>query len=115
VGFGAFSVGTSRKETKDLDAAIDANGHEAYEAGLVWTSGPVSLSANYFNASTEQTKAIAGEDEVTKYGVGGVYNMGPGVDLVGSILHVNWEDEVEATKASNNSGWAAVGGISLRF
>jgi outer membrane protein OmpU len=115
VGFGAFSVGTSRKETKDLDAAIDANGHEAYEAGLVWTSGPVKLSANYFNVSSEQTAAIAGEDEVTKYGVGGVYNMGPGVDLVGSILHVNWEDEVEATKASNNSGWAAVGGISLKF
>jgi hypothetical protein len=67
------------------------------------------------NASSNQTALVSGDDEVTKYSVGAVYNMGPGVDLVGTIAHVNWEDELQNNTANNNSGVAAVGGVSVKF
>jgi outer membrane protein OmpU len=115
VGFGPWTIGTSRKEAKDADNTSDQQAHDTYEAGLQWKGGDWTLGVQMMNASSNQSALVSGDDEVTKYSVGAVYNMGPGVDLVGTIAHVNWEDELKNNTANNNSGVAVVGGVSVRF
>jgi predicted porin len=115
VGFGPWTVGASRKEAKDTHNTSDTMAHDTYDAGLSWKGGDWTVGVQMVNSSSNQTAAVSGDDEVTKYSIGAVYNMGPGVDLVGTIAHVNWEDELQNVEANNNSGMAAVGGISVKF
>ena len=114
LGFGAITVGGSYKETKDADGTSTANGAEVFDAGVSYKSGPFGVGVQYFNATTPQTAAVSGDDEVTKIALGGSYTMGPGVSLVGTVVHVDWDDETTAD-SSNNSGWAAIGGIKVSF
>ncbi|MBT4940723.1 MAG: porin [Rhodospirillaceae bacterium] len=114
LGFGAITVGGSYKETKDADTSQSANAAEVFDAGVSYKSGPFGVGVQYFNATTPQTAAVSGDDEVTKIALGGSYTMGPGVSLVGTVVHVDWDDETTAD-SSNNSGWAAIGGIKVSF
>jgi outer membrane protein OmpU len=114
VGFGPWTIGTSRKETND-DKLIDANANDTYDAALSWKGGDWTIGVQMVNSTAELTKEISGDDEVTKYSIGAVYNMGPGIDLVGTIAHVNFDDEAQNTTANNNTGMAAVGGVSVKF
>ena len=114
LGFGAITVGGSYKEVEDTDTTSTAKAHDAFGAGIQYASGPMKIGAKYFKIATDQSAAVAGSDEGTKIALGGSYTMGPGVDLVGTIVHVDWADEL-STDGNNNDGWAAIGGIKVSF
>jgi hypothetical protein len=42
------------------------------------------------------------------------YQIGPGVDLIGSIFNIKWEDEGSA-QADSNKGTGVIGGFRLTF
>ena len=117
LAFGDATVGMSYKDTQDLDGGspgITANGQESFEVGVSYKAGDMTVGTKYYNSSSPQTTAIAGSDQVDKVSVGATYALGAGVTLAGSIVHVAWDDESTAD-ASNNDGWAAVGGIKIAF
>jgi hypothetical protein len=114
LGFGAVTVGASFKDTADLDSGITAGANEAFAVGAQYATGPFTVGVKYLNVTSPQTTAVNGDDEVTKVAIGGSYTMGPGVSLVGTIMHVDWDDETTAD-ANNNSGWAAIGGVKVAF
>ena len=114
LGFGAITIGASYKDVDNLDSLLTNQAHTAFGIGAQYRSGPFAVGIKYFNVTSPQAAAVQGDDEVTKMAVGGSYNMGPGVDLVGTIVHVDWDEETTAD-ANNNDGWAAIGGIKVSF
>lgn len=105
VGFGAVSVGAGYLDVSDEDnvaAGTPESGTatsadlEAMNVGVAYTAGPMKVALNYFNAEMPLATGTAGDDAVTKIVLGTTYNMGPGVDFVGSLAQVDWADETNA-------------------
>ena len=111
LGFGDFLVGGGYRK---LDAEGATEDGSAWGAGITWTSGPVSLGVNYMESSVEGTTTTAGKDKFKQGMIVGSYNLGPGIDLIGAIFNVKYQDET-STPANNNSGGGAAAGITLRF
>ncbi|MFP6713236.1 MAG: porin, partial [Rhodospirillales bacterium] len=114
LGFGAVTLGMGYHDRADIDSGATGNGAESFEVGLTYKAGDMTVGTKYFNWKTPQTTAIAGNDGVDKVSVGASYALGAGVTLVGTIVHVAWDDEL-TNDANNNDGWAAVGGINVAF
>lgn len=111
LGYGDFLVGGGYRK---LDAEGAAEDGTAWGAGVVWTSGPVSLGLNYMESSVEGTVATAGKDKFKQTMAVGAYNLGPGIDLIGAIFQMKYQDETTAA-ANNNRGSGAAAGVVLRF
>ena len=65
-------------------------------------------------ANRPLSTAVAGGEPVTKYVLGVSYNISAGVELLRSIAHVDWQDEL-TNDCNNNSGFAVVTGIAVAF
>lgn len=111
LGFGQFLVGGGYRK---LDAEGSREDGTAWGAGVTWTSGPVSVGLNYMESKTEGTVAVVGQDKFKQGMLVGSYNLGPGIDLIGAIFNVKYQDET-STPANNNSGGGAAAGVVLRF
>jgi len=123
VGFGAINIAVGYLDVSDetkTAAGLTQSGtaasadREAVNVGVQYTAGPMKVALNYFNAEAPLATATAGDDAVTKIVLGTTYNMGPGVDFVGSLAQVDWADETAAV-GSNNKGTAVVGGFVVGF
>jgi outer membrane protein OmpU len=114
LGFGAITIGGSYQDRDNMDSNQTNIANTAYALGAQYKNGPYSVGVKYFNVVSPQAPAVPGDDEVTKVAIGGSYAMGPGISLVGTVVHVNWDEETTAD-ANNNSGWAAIGGIKVYF
>jgi len=136
---GAFTVGAGWKEVSTTgDASEDftetgtgvnvvklrgtplsgtkhSKDEEVHNVGVAWKQGPTQLSVNYFNSTMDLATAQTGEDSLTKWTLGATHNVGPGVDFVGSIQHVRWDDELSSVALNNNKGTAFVGGVKVAF
>jgi len=125
---GGITVGAGYKEidTKghqigsrqvSLSGTANSQDEEAVNFGVSWTEQKdkkTTLSLNYFNVEKEMASATDGEDSVTKWTLGLNYVMGPGVNFVGTVQNVNWQDE-GTLAGNNNKGTAFVGGVSVTF
>jgi predicted porin len=110
VGAAGFMVGGGyRKVSADLGAE---NG-SAMSIGVSYTTGPLSVGASYA-ASVVDGTAAAGDDKATQILIAAAYSIGPGVDLIGALFNMKYEDEGNAA-ANQNSGTGAAVGIHLRF
>ena len=66
------------------------------------------------NVAAPKSTAVQGDDESTQIFLGASYKMGPGIELLGNVFHVEWDDETTAD-ANNNDGWGVLAGISVAF
>jgi len=121
--FGAIKVGVAFMDVNDQGTNPDATSRsgtansqdaEATAAGVSYTAGPMVVALTYFNHERPLAAGVAGDDAITKWTLGTTYNMGPGVDFIGSIQQVSWQDEGNAV-GNNNKGVAVVGGLSVKF
>jgi predicted porin len=110
VGASGFLVGASYRNV-DVDRAVE-NG-DGWSVGATYTTGPLSVGLSYLKSETDGT-AAAGKDKLTQVLFSANYQIGPGVDLIGSIFNIKWEDEGSA-KADNNKGTGVIGGFRLTF
>lgn len=113
ISYAGFTFGGGYTKV-DQDRASDTNDGYAWNAGLMYATGPYKISANYFTSEVRGATSIAGDDVYTYYGVNGSYTMGPGVDLKASISKVEWDDET-TNLSNNNEGWFAAAGLNLAF
>ena len=102
-----------------------------WDAGLSYATGPYAVSLSYFRSSVNHddlgTADVAagttGHDVVKFYQLSGKYNLGPGVDLLGSAGYAVYNGAIGATAAqaalgqtpNQNSGWTVMSGVSLTF
>lgn len=91
-----------------------ANG-EFWDLGAAYATGPYGASITYSRQErpglVDTTQA---EDEVHWLTVGGTYNIGPGIDLQGSVFHASYENETGGL-ANENDGWGIAGGMVVVF
>ncbi|MCW8836547.1 MAG: porin [Rhodospirillales bacterium] len=116
VTYGAFTVGGSYSKHEDKEgttATTSSDGH-SFDLGAAYETGPYGVSINWFHSKAEGVIATADDDKVDSIMLSGSYNMGPGIDLKGTLLHVDYDDETTA-QANNNDGWAAVVGVAVSF
>lgn len=110
LGMGPITVGGGYRI---FDNNLAAGDGMAYSLGASYQSGPLAVSASYLESKVNGT-ATVGDDQFKQAILSASYNMGPGVDLIGSIFSVSYKDEAGGA-ANNNSGGGAVAGIRLMF
>ena len=111
---GDLTIGGSYKDISDADSAnANTNDEKAYEAAIQYTMGDAKVGMGFVNSVKPMTTTV-GDDEATQYSIGASLVIGPGVDLLGTLIHVDWDDEGTAA-ANNNDGWALVGGVKVSF
>ncbi|MCW9001429.1 MAG: porin [Rhodospirillales bacterium] len=87
---------------------------DVFDLGVSYKTGPYGISLTYLRSEVEGDTANNDDDEVTFISLGGSYDMGPGVQLVGSLIHGDYDDETTAV-ANNNDGWGLVAGVKVSF
>ena len=108
LGFGGFTVGGSFGY-EDSDQATE--GH-SWDAGVSYSTGPITVAATYFQSESEGDQATDGEDELMAAKVAINYTLAPGIITSGTIMYAEWEDE---DSNANNDVEGIVGIIGLRY
>ena len=125
---GAFTVGAGYKEvsatgtalttattgSSSLSGSANSADEEVVNVGAQWAQGKTTLSLNYFRSEMEKATGTEGEDSLEKWTLGGKYAMGPGIDFVGTVQNIAWNDEGDVA-INNNKGTAFVGGVAVKF
>lgn len=114
VSVAGFAFGAAYRQINiDLDTGGDTDSF-AWEVGASYETGPYGVSLNYFAAEAENDGNVD-EDETQVIELATQYNMGPGVDLVGGIAYVEFDDGNNNTAAGENDGFVVATGLSLAF
>jgi len=108
LGFGGFTVGGSFA-LEDSDQATE--GH-SWDAGVSYSTGPITVAATYFQSESEGSAGTDGEDELRAAKVAINYTLAPGIITSGTLLYAEWEDE---DNNANNDVEGIVGIIGLRY
>jgi hypothetical protein len=113
LGFGGFSVGASYNENFSA-INVGAFNNEAWgiQGGVSYETGPWHMSIIYIHGERDGSVAVAGEDTIDTVHLGLNYDLGPGVQLRGTIGWADYNDEVPAI---DNEGWFIVGGMAVSF
>jgi hypothetical protein len=111
VGASGFMVGGSFRK---IDSDFSVENGNGWSVGATYTSGPIAVGLSYLASKTDGTAANANSDKLKQTLFSANYALGPGIDLIGSVFHIKWDDEGVAA-ADHNSGTGVVGGIRLTF
>lgn len=111
VGASGFMVGGSFRK---IDSDFSVENGNGWSVGATYTSGPIAVGLSYLSSKTDGTAANANSDKLKQTLFSANYALGPGIDLIGSVFHIKWDDEGVAA-ADHNSGTGVVGGIRLTF
>lgn len=118
IGFAGFTVGGGYRDSDHSlppgSTLVTSSDLTAWDIGASYRSGPWGVAVSYMHTETPSSIAVAGDDELDNLQIGGSYNIGPGISLLGTLLFLEMDDEGTAPAASNE-GWAAIGGIQVRF
>lgn len=92
----------------------------AYDVSLQYANGPYAVSVGYFRSEVQGLLSNTKQDVIEFYQASGKYNLGPGVDALATVGYADYKDERKGTmgvsdSAYENSGWAAMTGLSLTF
>ena len=116
--FGDITIGGSfKKESNEdtgLEGTADSDESEGYDFGVMFKPKGYSVGLHYVHFEMPEASATAGDDSKTAISLGAAYDLGPGVSAVGTLIWVDYEDEL-TNDSNNNSGWAIVGGIKVAF
>lgn len=119
VGFAGFTVGGSYRDTDNEGSVkdVDANG---WDLGVSYATGPYAVSLTYMEL-TQDTAANSGlEHQNTTWVLGGSYDMGAGVTLVGSVFNAEYDNGTtygagETNSTADNEGFGVVTGLKVSF
>lgn len=118
VSYAGFTVsgGYERSiQKRDSTPAGDSIDGYTWDAGIKYETGPYAVSFVHKYYTTEGGMATEGQDEAKIYQLSGKYNLGPGVDLKGSLFWADYEDETKVDANYSDGGWGIVAGVVLSF
>lgn len=123
VGFAGFKVGGSYARIEDGVQVSNANitsttftgstvqnDGQSWDVGVSYTFGPAAVSLTYFHGENEPVPN-GGDDEWTLYQLTGVYTLGPGVQLQGTLFR----GEFESAEGNENEATGLITGLLLVF
>ncbi len=91
---GAYTIGGSYADVGDgIVSGGMSNEGTGYDLGVSYDMGATVLSANYYKGDAEGTAADADELEQETMAVSAAYELGTGVELVGTIGTAEYTDE----------------------
>jgi predicted porin len=106
--FGAFTVAAGYVDNGEKDGSTDA---KAWDVGVAYNGGKWEASLTYLDSKAEDP-ATGADDEYSQWVVSGVYNLGGGMTVAGSLYFF----DLDAPSASEvTDGWAGVFKTSCRF
>jgi hypothetical protein len=90
LGGGYTNSGQSglRKATQTYDDAA-----QSYNVGLQYATGPFAVGVNYLNAEAEGDVTDADNNKLQVVGLGGTYELAPGLSTFAEVDFVNYESE----------------------
>jgi outer membrane protein OmpU len=112
LGYAGFVVGGAYRRYDAGDNSI--NDGWAANIGVTYTTGPFAIGLSWHHSEAEGSTATSGEDKVDQVLASAAYTLGPGVDLIGSVFWIKYDDET-GVDANNNEGVGVVGGVRLSF
>lgn len=92
-----------------------------WELGASYETGPYAVSLSYMENSMENTATNVSDDEGKIWELAGKYALGPGVDLIGTVGHAEFENGTASgasqtvVDSNHNEGWIVASGLSLSF
>jgi len=118
VSAGPFTAGGGYREVRDTDSGVagtaNSSDQDTWDIGLTYSGSGWAIGLTALGSEMPLTNAAPGDDKVTKVLLGLSYGVGPGIELLGTVAYVDWQDEL--TNASNNNvGYAVVGGVAVSF
>ncbi|WP_135081265.1 porin [Terasakiella sp. SH-1] len=117
VSTAGFTVAASYIDTDNVNFVTDQD-TQAWEVGVKYATGPYAVSAAYFQRETEDSGlSTAKEDTLDVILVSGSYNLGAGVTLAGSVLHIESDDASDnsANQTDEGSNWGVIAGLKVAF
>ena len=96
------------------------NGH-AWDAGLMYATGPWAASVSYFGSKVDGvSRTGAGKKEdITFVQASAKYDLGPGVALQGLVGYGDYKASTQTNgprgAANENKGWTALTGVAVQF
>jgi len=117
VGVAGFTIGGSYIDIDNQGNVknVDASG---WDLGVKYATGPYAVSVTYMSLKEEDGAGAGAQDDTTKmWAVGGSYDLGAGVTLVGSVFGAEYDDaSVTANNNTNdNEGFGVVTGLKVSF
>lgn len=121
VKIGDFTIGgafthqwNGQEEGVNTTATTNSNNLDSWNAGILYNPGPYKVAFRTTQTYSDGARTISGQDKAMMYKIAGNYVLGPGVELTADVIHMNWQDEASVA-ASNNKGFAVIGGIAVTF
>lgn len=122
IKYGDFTIGASWLRTRNpqddgvngATPTTNSANADSWNAGILYNPGPYKIGLRTMQTYSDATRATPGQDKAIGYKLGGNYVLGPGVELTGDVIHLEWRDEA-AVASSENKGWAVIGGIAVTF
>ena len=115
IGYAGFTVGASYADTKGnasggTDAGVSFDGR-GYDLGVAYAFDAFEVSLSYYNGKVADSTASAGDSTHETVMLSGNYEVGPGVNVLASIFR----SKFEADTGTDNTGWAAITGLTISF
>ena len=124
VGMAGFTVGGAYYDYSDTEAAGTAGAvattattnnmdGKAWEIGVGYATGPYTVTLGYAKSESDGDTAVVGSNNDTQWAVGGAYDLGAGVTLVGEYYHA--KSTAEAANAATDTASGIIAGIEIGF
>ena len=118
LAMGGFSVGGSYAAFNDNDegniSSSVSNDGNVWDLGVGYATGPYKFAVTYSDAEVDNTSADADQDTATTWSVGGSYDMGAGVNLVGQYMKGKYQNELGTLTTTNNPS-VFIAGVEVSF
>lgn len=124
VTYAGFTFGSSVKfdnlGTKDGISATSPMPTNRWDAnvGLMYTTGPWSIGASYAYSQEKEVNNVGtsmGKDKMNAEAIGVNYVLGPGINLVGGVEHLDYKGYKGAPSSFKDSGFLYTVGTVLNF
>ncbi len=116
VGVSGFSIGGSYRDTSNEGNVKDVDS-SGWEAGVAYQTGPYGVSFTYAQFKEDTAANAATEHQADTWVLGGSYDLGAGVTLVGSLFGAEYDDGTTnaANATTDNEGYGFATGLRVDF
>ncbi len=115
VGVAGFTIGGSYRDTSN-EASIKNLDSDGWDVGVSYATGPYAVSLSYMEMSEDNTAGSSQEDKNKSWVLGGTYDLGAGVTLIGSVFGAKYDNAtVSGNTTSDNDGFGVVTGLKVSF
>lgn len=116
IGYMGFTLGGGYRHTDNIWGVKDTSGQD-WNVGIQYETGPWTFGAQY--GQSEAKLSLVGQtDDFSGGMVGGMYALGPGINLNAAVQYFDWGTNATnpaIKNAATNKAWNVMVGTSISF